>query len=343
MHTVGQRKRGVGVGLAVVLAIVGGCSGAGAPSVSQPPSAQPPSAQPSVGPTSVPATVVQLAAPIELAVQGSTVWAISDTTIARIDVATNAVTMLDVSTPEPDDLAATPTAIWVADFAGSQVLKIDPTTGKVVDRIPTGAAEGVLPVNGVIWVTNHHEGSVTRIDPKTDKPIGTVVVGKIGVDGPQKLAEGAGSVWVDESNTNEVIRMDPTTGAVVAHIPVGEHFTPCGGVVATDSAVWVTGCHETTGVIRIDPATNAVVATIALRGFGADPVVIDGAVWVPIGGDGYKHELVRIDPATNLIDRELPLEALTDIGGSAVAGGDLWIGNSTNAILRVPLSVLTAP
>jgi DNA-binding beta-propeller fold protein YncE len=329
----------VRIAIALMVATVsGGCAGASTPPVSQPPSAAP-----SVGPTSVPATAIQIPAPSELAVEGSTVWAIAGTDVARIDVATNKVTMLGVSTEELDDLAATPTAIWVADFDGSQVLKIDPATGKVIDRIATGAATGVLPVSGAIWVTNHHEGSVTRIDPKTDKPIGTVVVGKIGVDGPQQLAEGAGSVWVDESNLDEVIRMDPATGAVVAHIPVGEHFSACGGLAATPSAVWVTGCHATTAVIRIDPATNTVVATVNLRGFAADPVIIDGAVWVPIGGDGYIHELVRIDPATNLIDRELPLDALVDIGGSAIAGGDLWIGNFTNAILRVPLSELSTP
>src|SRR5260221_4843347 len=271
-------------------------------------------------------------------------WVIAGSDVAGIDVATSKVTPLGlVGYGSLDNLAVTPTAIWVADFSADKVLKIDPATGKIVDNINTGAPEGVLSVGGAIWVTNHHEGSVTRLDATTDKPIGTVVVGLRDSGGPQELVEGAGSVWTDESNTSEVIRMDPATGAVQAHILMPGDFVPCGGIAASAAAVWVTGCHETNTMVRIDPTTNAVVADIRLGNFSQDPLVIDGFLWVAVGGDGDRHELERINPTTNLVDRVLRLDALVDVGGASVARGDYLNANSTKTVLRVPLSHLTPP
>ncbi len=356
---------------ALVAVIIAGCSssitpaGSGVSSTqpsagrsSVPPTAIPvgsgsSSGQPLAEPTSIPAVGIPVTAPTALAADGSTMWMIAGGDVARFDVATSTVQTLGVGNGDAlESLAATRSAIWVADFDASQVLKIDPATGTVVDRIRTGTAEDVMPVQGTIWVTNHHEGSITRIDGRTDKIIGTVIVGKSGDNGPHQLAEGAGSVWVDEQNTDTVIRLNPSTGAVVARISMPTNgYKPCGGIAATDAAVWVTGCFESPSVVRIDPATNAAVATVSLDGYANDPVVIDGAVWVPVGGDGYgltggdgyKRELERIDPATNLIDRKLPLPALKDARSATVADGDLWLANGSDSILRVPLSALSAP
>lgn len=306
----------------------------------------------SATPASIPAVAIRVTEPYVLTAQGSTVWVIAGTDLARIDVTTNAVEKLGVSAGQAlDGFAATPSAVWVADFDGSQVLKVDTTTGKVVDRIPTGAAEDVLPVKGAVWVTNHHEGTVSRIDARTDKVVATVVVGTPGPGGPQQLAEGLGSIWIGETNTRQVIRLNPTTGAVVAKIAMPPAALPCGGIVTTDSAVWVSGCFETPTVVRIDPRTNAVVATIRLDGFATGLVVVDGAVWAPVGGDGYgltsgdgyQRELERINPDTNSVDRKLPLPALNDAWRPAVAAGDLWLPNGVDTILRVPLSELATP
>lgn len=345
------------VAIALLALLVGACGQASRPPATATASMTAaatiaPTARPSAGPSSVPEVAIPVPEPYALAADGSTMWVISGRDIARIDVATNTVRALNLGNGDDlENLVATPSAVWVTDFDANKVLKIDPVTGRIVDRIATGAAEDVLPVDGSIWVTNHHEGSISRIDPRTDKVIGTVVVGEAGPDGPQQLGQGAGSVWVGEYNTEQVIRMDPRTGAVVARIAMPPSAAPCGPITATDTAVWITGCHETPTLARIDPTTNRVVATIQLAGYAENVLVINGAVWAPVGGDGsglgsgdgYKRELERINPATNLVDRTLPVARLTDVQLGAVAGGDLWLPDGMGAIIRVPLSALTTP
>jgi len=334
-----------GVSAILLAAIAGGCAASVQPATMTPAPTATAAPMPTAtaGPTSIPATAIAVDHPTELAVDGSTIWAISGPGLARIDTATNVVTPVSLgSGDELDDLAATPTAVWVADFDGERVLRLDPANGKALGSTAVGTASNVLPVDGTIWVTNHHEGSVTRIDARTGKAIGTVIIGQAGTNGPQQMARGAGSVWVGEGNTGEVIRLDPSTGKVAARITIPSDFDPCGGIAATDTAVWITGCHASPDVVHIDPATNAVVADIVLGGYGADPIVIGGKVWVPVGGAGFFHGLVRIDPATNRIDRRLPLAALADVGGSTVAGGEHWIANAADAVLHLPLSELAS-
>jgi virginiamycin B lyase len=240
---------------------------------------------------------------------------------------------------EIDNLLATRTALWLTDFDGSRLVRLDPN-GAPVAQIAVGAAEDVLDAGGAIWVTNHHEGSVSRIDPATNTVIDTIMVGQAGSNGPQQLAEGFGSVWVGESNTHSVIRMDPATGRIIAKITVPEEFQACGGILAADAAVWITACHESPAILRIDPASNSVVTTITLDAYAQDPVLIGGAVWVAVAGIGSIHALGRINPKSNVVDRKIDVPGFVDVYGSAIAGGDLWVSNGTDAIFRFPLTEL---
>jgi len=140
-----------------------------------------------------------------------------------------------------------------------------------------------------------------------------------------------------------VVRMDPVTGNVIAKITVPDEFVACGGILATDSAVWITGCHEVAAILRIDPATNRVVTSITLDAYAQDPELIGGAVWVAVGGLGTTHELERIDPKSNKVDRKIDVPGFEDVYGSAIAGGDLWVSNGVDAIFRFPLTELGGP
>jgi YVTN family beta-propeller protein len=294
--------------------------------------------------SSIKATRIPLGYPAEISAVGQTVWAQAGSGLARFSVATNHGVLVNPGIgAEVDNLLATATAVWLADFGESLLVRLDPTTGAHVAEIPVGAAEGVIDVGATIWVTNHHEGSVSRIDPNTNSVIDTTVVGQGGSNGPQQLGEGAGSVWVGEGNTHSVIRMDPATGKIIWNITVPDEFTPCGGILATDSAVWITACHEAPAILRIDPATNTVVTTIALDAYAQDLVLIGGSVWVAVAGIGKTHELERINPKSNTVDRRIDVPGFDDVYGSAIAGGDLWVSNGLDAIFRFPLTELGGP
>jgi YVTN family beta-propeller protein len=290
------------------------------------------------------ATLVDLDQPTSLATEGSTIWAIAGAYVARIDTATRTVKVLNIGNAAAlEYVAATPEGVWASDFDGSSVTRIDPATDKVVARMDVAHPEGVLPVGSNLWVANHHEGTLTVIDARTNEPTGTIMLGTAGSNGPHELAAGAGSIWVNEANENQVVRLTPD-GKVLAKIAVPGEFGDCGGILATTGAVWVTGCHETSDIVRIDPTSNAVVAKIQLAWYAQDAVDVGGFVWVPTSGlAGGPGELDRIDPATNRIDRRLTVAALTDVGGAVVAAGDLWVSNTTDAVVQIPLAELTAP
>lgn len=336
----------------LVLSIaVGACSGSPAASNAPTSGAEQPSVAPSIPVTKIASTMIPLANASDMSVSGHAIWLLTGSTVSSLDLTTKAVTSMDVGSAgdELDGLEVTDQAIWIADFGGNKVIRVDRSGGSVPKAIPVEAAEDVLAVGDTIWVTRHHAGSISRIDAKTGAILGTQVVGASGQNGPQRLAQAAGSVWVDESNTSEVIRLDPATGNVVARIHVPD-FGPCGGILATDSAVWATGCHDSLAAVRIDPATNTIAAEVLLDGYAQDVVQVNGAYWIPVGGNGYKSpgqsseaggEIERIDPQTNVVTTKLTTDGLDDVAGSVVADNALWVSNGTTSVLDIPLSELT--
>ena len=109
-------------------------------------------------------------------------------------------------------------AAWVTDFEASVVRRIDLDDGTVVE-IPTGAnPEGIAVTDTAVWVANHRGGSVTRIDPVTNAVVATIEVGLAGPAGPQPIEATDDRVWVGVPNLGQVVVIDPATDAVVAAI-----------------------------------------------------------------------------------------------------------------------------
>jgi len=333
----------------VVLALAGASCSAAATSTSAPPA--PPSAAPSSLPIrTIASTAIPALQVTDMSVSGGTIWMITGSTTSTLDPATKTVTETKINTccDELDGIEVTDSAVWLADFGASEVIRADKSGSGPLKRIPVGAAEDVLAVGGTIWVTNHHEGSISRIDATSGAVLGTEVIGQAGHNGPQRLAQGDGSVWVDESNTSEVIRLDPATGKVVARISVPD-FPPCGGILVTEQAVWATGCHDSPAMVRIDPATNNVAAVVVLDAFAQDVVDVNGTIWVPVGGSDFiapgqssaaAGELERVDPLTNTVTTKLTTDGLDDVAGSVVVGDSLWLSNGSTSVLQIPLSEL---
>lgn len=160
------------------------------------------------------------------------------------------------------------TDLWLCDLFGGQLLRIDPNTGRILERI--GPDQGISKPDDLVFAP---DGSLIYTSP------GTGVVGRIVRSGPD-----AGQVSVlakmDEPGVNPIALTPDGTAVIVGY-----------------------GSGEVGRLDRIDLATGDVTVVAAglpdLNGFAFGP---DGAIWAPVGGpltaltgEGY---VIRIDLET---------------------------------------------
>jgi len=340
--------------LALAVGLVGGGYRATAPSSPSPSPTAGPTRDPNIAPpASLPAAIsvtaeaaIAVQGPIALVAHGSVLWAMAPGRLDRIDPGANAVTAsveLGSTVDLYNGLAANGAGLWATDWDAALLYRVDPNTLNVAAKIPAGLApKGVLATDAGVWVADTHSGIVLRIDPTTNKSAATITVGPTGNSGPNWLASGLGSVWVDIPNNGTIVRIDPVTNKIQAAIQTPARFAPpCGGIAVANEAVWITGCSVTNSMARVDPTSNTVVATVDLGGFGFNPTLIDGVPWISVdGGSAASGMLVRIDPATNAIDRVLvPSTTFGGGGDIVVAFGSVWVVDGyNNSVLRLPFA-----
>ncbi len=275
---------------------------------------------------------------------GTLLWALVPGRIDRIDPSTNTVTgsvPVGKTTDLFNGLAVNADGLWATEWYSATLYRVDPATLTVVASIPAGLApKGILANADGVWVADTHGGAVLRIDPATNTVIASAEVGPLGNSGPNWLASGLGSIWVDIPNDFSIVRIDPVTNTVQARIDVPEGFTACGGLAIGTDVAWVGGCDASAALGRIDPRTNAPLTVVPLPGHGG-PTYIGGALWVSVDtGDASTGMLVRIDPATNTVNRVLvPDRPFGGGGGIVVVGGSVWVSDGYNGVaLRFPLA-----
>ena len=196
-----------------------------------------------------------------------------------------------------------------------------------------------------------------RLDPQTGEEVAMITLKGLN-DAFLQVAFGAGSVWVSSGYYSMgpapkrqpgdvVFRIDPRTNRVVDRIPVD----PPSGLAFGHGSVWATSAGYGT-VSRIDPQTGEVVAKIKV-GRGAGDIAADessGAVWIasahlPKDYGGYDNpkysedrNLTRVDPTTNRVVEEIPIEAHSHYGGAnnvAVGEGAVWVLSGDGNLLKV--------
>jgi len=268
-----------------------------------------------------------------LAATADSVWAATSVGLIRIDPRT--LEIQDVDSVPRFGLAATTNAVWVSDFDGGTVSRFDPARSRQAASVELPGNPNAIAVFGdSIWVAQHRGGSVTRLKGPSAKLVAVVEVGPVGSSGPHAVAADKTAVWVGITNIQSVVRIDPSTNHVVATIPT--KTSPCGGIALQPDAVWVSSCFDDRMAVRIDPRSNTVVTEIDIGGHNGGPVLVDGYPWFPVG-----NLLVRIDPATNRIDRIVQFWKTPDFDayGSTVAFDSVWVGG-TGRIARIPLAAV---
>ena len=198
-------------------------------------------------------------------------------------------------------------AVWVAakDIRGSAVLKIDPTTGSVLEATRLRGAivdslsqfrdvQWMAVGNGAVWAVQG--GTLFRIDPRTGRVTGRL---NLPVHEPGGIAAGEGAVWVmifDAIRRNGVVRIDPRTMRLTARVSspslraqATPRATPETPLAIGEDAVWWSGGDA--GVVwKIDPRTSKVASTTrvtrSVESFGDKaPYGITagpGGVWVAV-------------------------------------------------------------
>jgi YVTN family beta-propeller protein len=171
------------------------------------------------------------------ALDARAVWvAFGDSTLARVDPASNATTGSTLAGRGPAAVVTGYDSVWVSLSGESRVRRFNPVTFEAGDfdefsvgRTPIGMAVG----DGAVWVACRDDDRVFRIDAGLEsRATQQIAVG----DEPSAVAFDGGAIWVTNTGGGTLSRIDPEANEVVETIEVGN--APAG--VAVDGLVWVT-------------------------------------------------------------------------------------------------------
>lgn len=305
----------------------------------------------SVGPSIArdPGTTIALDAnPVGAVGAPSGIWLWDDysSLVVHLDAVTNTVRgTIAVGDPRgtkygsPKVVATDGVSVWTADVATHAVLRIDPRTDTIADRIlldndpakalPAAVEPFGLAVSGDdLWVSDFDNGVVVHVD--TDAKW---IVDAIAVDHPEGVAVAFGSVWVVEHRRGNVLRIDPVTKGIVRIVIPGTGDNEICGmcidkIVPSRDSIWVP-LNLGRGVARIDPATNSVRAIIPMRYSVVDLSVAGDRVWVvgsavgPVPCLNTDGLLAEIAPASETYADVMKLSCAASV---ATLDGDVWLG-----------------
>lgn len=113
-----------------------------------------------------------------------------------------------------DGLAYAGGKLWAADLDGDRVVRIDPTTGRIIGS--TTSSPGPLTLtagDGAVWAANYKGHTVTRIDAATGRVTATVATpGR----SPCGLVLSGRRLWVFDQSDGSAAVIDSMSAKVVA-------------------------------------------------------------------------------------------------------------------------------
>ncbi len=182
----------------------------------------------------------------------------------------------------PWSIASGAGGVWVTD-GSERLHVIDPRRARITAVLHVRERlNGVAIGAGAVWAISGRASEVLRVDPRTRMVTDRIrIVSRPGVQAPYPVAveAGAGSVWVLNANSQTVTRIDPRARGIVATIPIGIGRGAL-RLAASGGFAWVASDDGT--LSRIDARTNAVRAFTLGPGL-RDVGVAGGAVWVTTG------------------------------------------------------------
>ena len=123
----------------------------------------------------------------------------------------------DVADQSPRAIAAgtgEASGIWVVNELGNTVVRIEPDTNRVTDRIQVDRPTAVAADDTGVWVTSEKNDRLQRFDPGDGRTLRTFGPEDGIPDGPTLVALAPDGVWVGSDLVAAVIRVDPEAGAL---------------------------------------------------------------------------------------------------------------------------------
>ena len=219
----------------------------------------------------------------------------------------------------PGPVAFAGDALWVADTDSATLVRVDPTSRRVVATVTMPrVVDGLAGDGDVLWAVGEAPADpfirASRVDTQFNDVAQSVDVPSP-AGGWSRVASGGGALWVAPA-FSLATRLEPSSGRTVARID--PRSTPT-AVAAGAGALWL-GNGAAGTLTRID--AHGVVTTIPVGNGPSGIAVGAGAVWV---ADSLDDLLVRIDPST------LAVRATIRVGDGPVAvviaAGSVWVAN----------------
>jgi virginiamycin B lyase len=140
--------------------------------------------------------------------------------LARVDAVKNEiVAVLPVRPAGPEGgIAASGDSIWIVTDKNGTLVRIDPDTGTVRQKIaiPPGSYNPLFS-EGIIWITGFDSSVLTAADAVTGEVLASIPVGSH----PRFLTAGGGSVWTLNQGDGTVSRVDEKSRRLMATIAAG--------------------------------------------------------------------------------------------------------------------------
>jgi YVTN family beta-propeller protein len=176
-------------------------------------------------------------------------------------------------------MAASADGIWVGHRAGPELVRIDPATDEVAERIQNIDPTGIAVSQGALWVSDRSGSAVVRLNG-SNRIRTTISLGS----SPYALAFAGEKLWV-AAGRDELWRILPASNSVDKSLTVGVFQRPGADSIASSSeSVWVARIGDAVtppAIVRINAKTLAR-TTIRLPRPPKAIAVGAGRIWVAV-------------------------------------------------------------
>jgi hypothetical protein len=250
------------------------------------------------------------------------------------------------------DVAVADDSLWVADFCGGVVHRLDVADGSEIATIEVGEARGLAVAQELVWVITRDD--VVRIDPTANSIVGERIVAG---EHPDYIMAAGDTIFV--SSWDGVYRLSPDA-PVMKHSPTptpdeqdeSESPTcpsegvecipldrPTSLVTSAFGSAWVAnvGEGETFGIARLDAETAEETARLRTDGFVLSFAHDNRWLWALLGSGPDGLTLLKIDPGVGEIVEQYKVGPAENVGEPSLEadGTFVWVSGPNGSITRL--------